>query len=265
MPPNAWRLSVRRLQATADPRSHYPLQSTRREKASDVRCRRGVGTACSCLNCTTAGTAPRQRPARLEPRSSKAIDGFRSAQRSCRSSPESEAKNAPATLRSKTTSTSNTSPCGEQPAGRGKRTAWRPGGWRQRRLPAPTRPRTPTPNAHAASDLTRRQEPIRQPLGERPAVRASSSRVGVTSRRGRQRAEGPTPSHHRAARRDTRRPWSTLGGTAMSGEAQTFQRPPTSTTWRSTHHPRLKENKLILQAGQRCGPNRQDREAVLSG
>ena len=42
----------------------------------------------------------------------------------------------------------------------------------------------------------------------------------------------------------------------MIEETQTSPGTSTSTTWRSTHHPLLKETKMILQDGERLAPQR---------
>ena len=61
--------------------------------------------------------------------------------------------------------------------------------------------------------MARRQDPLRQPLGERPLAGQAPPRVGTSSRTaGSNVLEDQPRAHHRAARRDTRRPRSMLGG-----------------------------------------------------
>ena len=185
---NVLPFSVRRLKATAVPRSHRPSQATTVENASGVRCNGCIGRpVLVCCNCTTSGTPLFRGQGRLGPRRWQAIDGFRSVQCFCPSKSSNGATEA-----------SGQRP-GERPcrAASRSRAADRPVAERNRRPWATFRRKT--------------------------VGRTRSLRVwDPTFRCGRQRPEGQTPGHLRGARRDARRPPTTLGGSRRTERHRRF-------------------------------------------
>src|SRR5215216_5769930 len=119
---NVLPFSVRRLKATAVPRSHRPTQATTVENASGVRCNGCVGRpVLVCCNCTTLGTPLFRGQGRPGPRRWEAIDGFRSVQPFCPSKAlERSHGGFRATARRKTAPSGKPIPCGGSTCGREK-------------------------------------------------------------------------------------------------------------------------------------------------
>ena len=207
--------SVRRLKATAVPRSHRPSQATTVENASGVRCNGCVGRpVLVCCNCTTSGTPLFRGQGRPGPRRWQAIDGFRSVQRSCPSKPSNEATEAS-----------------------GQRSGERP-------LRAASRPRA------AVRPTDAKPVPLGNLLKKDRWKGEESPRVGPYFRT---RETTPWRTNARPPQRSSkRRSQATIDSRRDSpnGEAQTFQGPQTLISGWSRHYLPVEESAKEIQAGQ---------------